>query len=58
MIHKNEIYPTFNIIPRNDVYEHDENLLNEALNGLQSCECCKIDESLNTKIRMYKEMIQ
>lgn len=58
MIHKNEIYPTFNIIPRNDVYEYNKQLLNEALNGLQSCECCKIDESLNTKIRMYKEMIQ
>ena len=58
MIHKNEIYPNFNIIPRNDAYEYDEDLLNEALNGLQSCEGCKIDESLYTKVRMYKEMIQ
>lgn len=58
MIHKNEKYPTFNIMPRNDAYEYDEDLLNEALNGLQSCEGCKIDESLYTKVRMYKEMIQ
>lgn len=58
MIHKNEIYPTFNIMPRNDAYEHNEDLLNEALNGLQNCEGCKIDESLHVKVRMYKEMIQ
>lgn len=58
MIHKNEIYPTFNIMPRNDVYECNEDLLNEALNGLQNCEGCKIDESLYVKVRMYKEMIQ
>ena len=58
MIHKNEIYPNFRIIPCIDAYEHDENLLNEALNGLQSCEGCKIDDSLHVKVRMYKEMIQ
>lgn len=33
-------------MPRNDVYEYDKNLLNEALNGLKSCEGYKIDESL------------
>lgn len=58
MIHKNEIYPNFSIIPCIDAYEHDEDLLNEALNGLQSCEGCKIDDSLHVKVRMYKEMIQ
>lgn len=46
MIHKNEKHSTFNIMPRNDVYEYDKNLLNEALNGLKSCEGYKIDESL------------
>lgn len=58
MIHKNEIYPNFSIIPCIDAYEHDEDLLNEALNGLQSCEGYKIDDSLHVKVRMYKEMIQ